>query len=158
MQQIFKNIFPELPGYSRIWIYSSDREFTGTERIYVKEKLQEFVDGWAAHGKGLLAAADVLFDRFIVLAVDEQKVRASGCSIDSSVRFIKELGGELNVDFFNRLKLYVVKDEEIKRIHIVDLKLHENDLLFDPMIADLNDFRNNWLIPVKESLLFKQMN
>lgn len=158
MQQIFKNIFPDLPGYSRIWIYSSDREITGTERIYVKEKLQEFVKGWAAHGKGLLATADVLFDRFILLAVDEQKVRASGCSIDSSVRFIKELGGELNVDFFNRLKLYVVKDEEIKRIHIADLKLHENDLLFDPMIADLNDFRENWLIPVKESLLYKQMN
>lgn len=157
MQRNFKDIFPGLPGYSRVWIYSADRELSGTEKIYTKEKLKEFVEGWAAHGKGLMAAADVLFDRFIILAVDEQQVRASGCSIDSSVRFIKELGSELNVDFFNRLKLYVVKDEEIKRIHIADLILHENDLLFDPMIADLNDFRNNWLIPVKESMLFKQM-
>lgn len=157
MQQTYNHIFPELPGNSRVWIYSADRELSGTEKVYVKEKLKEFVDGWGAHGKELMAAADILFDRFIVLAVDEQKVRASGCSIDSSVRFIKELGGELSVDFFNRLKLYIVQDHQIKRIHISELSLHEKDLLFDPMIADLNDFRANWLIEVKESMLFKQM-
>jgi hypothetical protein len=158
MLQNFNHIFPELPGYSRVWIYSSDRELDSTEGVYINEKIHDFIDGWAAHGKGLLATGQLLFDRFIVLAVDEQQVRASGCSIDSSVHFIKKLGTELNVDFFNRLKLYIVKDEKIKHIHISDLSLYPNDLVFDPMIADLNDFRNNWLIPVKDSILFKQMN
>ena len=40
-------------------------------------------------------------DKKIVLIADEEKATASGCSIDSSVKCIKSIGSQLNIDFFN---------------------------------------------------------
>jgi hypothetical protein len=149
-------IFPELPGNSKVWIYSSDKPLTQEQSDKVKLALNKFLSDWAAHGKGLFAKGDLLLDRFVVIAVDEEKVKASGCSIDSSVHFLKELGSLLKIDFFNRLKLYIVKDQEIKQIHISDLINHPSDLLFDPMMSDLQDFRLNWITKVENSILYKQ--
>lgn len=157
MQQTFNSLFPEFPGNSRIWVYSADRAFSGTELSFVKENVTAFIDDWAAHGKGLKATGDVLFDRFIVIAIDERLVPASGCSIDSSARFIKDLGAELKLDFFNRLKQYIVVENEIKRIHISELGNYPESNLFNPILTDLADFRNNWLVPTKESSLYRQL-
>ena len=124
--------------------------------LMAKRALAEFVSRWAAHGKKLSAQGDILLDRFVVLSIDESAVGASGCSIDSSVHFLKELGKQLSVDLFNRMKLYVLQGEEILHIHIADLPAYKGAMLFDPLITDLQDFRSNFLIPVESSMLFKQ--
>jgi hypothetical protein len=156
MQLSFKDVFAALPGSSRVWVFSSDRPLTEVEGLMAKRALAEFVSRWAAHGKKLSALGDILLDRFVVLSVDESTAGASGCSIDSSVHFLKELGNQLNVDLFNRMKLYVLQGDEIIRIHIADLPTYKDALLFDPLISDLEDFRTNFLIPVESSLLYKQ--
>jgi hypothetical protein len=156
MQLNFNSLFEGLPDSSKIWIYAANRPLDFEEAILVKNRINEFVKGWAAHGKPLSAQGDFLLNRFIILAADESVTSASGCSIDSSVHFIKDLGNLLKVDFFNRMKLYVLKGEEITQIHMADLTSHSEDLFFDPMMADLGDFRKNWLSPVKDSILFKQ--
>jgi hypothetical protein len=156
MQLNFNTIFEGLPDSSRIWIYSAGRVLTEDESLMAKEKINDFVNAWAAHGKPLSAQGDLLLNRFIVLAADETVTTASGCSIDSSVHFIKELGNLLRVDFFNRMKLYVLRGKEIVQIHMADLSAYGDDLFFDPMMADLGDFRENWIAPVKNSMLFAQ--
>jgi hypothetical protein len=156
MPQNYKEIFQDFGLSSRVWVYASNRALNSTESTFVQDEINEFVKQWATHGKELVAKGAVLFDRFIILAVDEKKVGASGCSIDSSVHFVKALGKELNVNFFDRLNLYIINDQEIKQIHISEMVNFAEWNLFDPMIANLEQLLNSWIVPVNESVLFPQ--
>jgi hypothetical protein len=88
-----------------------------------------------------------------VLVADESSTKASGCSIDSSVRFIKEIGSKLKIDFFNRLYVLIEKDGEFKRVHFSDLSEYTNWNLFNPMVKTLGEMRTNWIVPVQESAM-----
>jgi hypothetical protein len=156
MLQNYKEIFQDFNASSRLWVYASNRALNSTESAFVQDEINEFVKQWATHGKELVAKGAVLFDRFIILAVDEQKIGASGCSIDSSVHFVKALGKELDVNFFDRLNVYVTKDNQIERIHLSELANYGDWKLFDPMIANLEQLFNVWILPVNESVLFPQ--
>jgi hypothetical protein len=156
MLQNYKEIFQDFSLSSRVWVYASNRALSSTESTFVQDEINEFVKQWATHGKELVAKGAVLFDRFIILAVDEQKVGASGCSIDSSVHFVKALGKELDVNFFDRLNLYIIKEQEIKQIHISEMVNFADWSLFDPMIANVEQLVTSWIVPVKESVLFPQ--
>src|SRR3546814_18178135 len=52
-----------------------------------------------------------MYNRFIVVMVDETNSAASGCSIDSLHRFMKELEKALNIQLFDRLHI-AWKDQE----------------------------------------------
>lgn len=144
-------LFPHFPGSSRVWIYGADRFLNGTEEAFAKEQLDLFLRQWAAHGTELFADGMVLHHTFIVIVADEAKVKASGCSIDSSVRFIKDLGKELNIDFFNRLSVLVEKEGEMKRIHFSDLDTHKDWNVFNTTISILEDLRNGFSVPVLQT-------
>ncbi len=121
MQQIFKSLFPELPDSSRIWLHLANRKLVASEEQFLKEELTVFLDSWSAHGKRLQCNATLLYSQYLIFSVDENIESASGCSIDSSVRLMKQLGKELQVDFFNRLFILVSKETDIKRVHIQKL-------------------------------------
>jgi len=139
----FKDLFPELPDDSRVWIYSSNREMSPEESEIISENLIAFVATWATHGASLTARSTVVLNRFLIIAADENRLAASGCSIDSSVRFIKQLGQKFNIDLFDRLKVYVLRDGLISRIPYHELK-KDSDIYFDPLTDNLKDLRNNW--------------
>jgi hypothetical protein len=80
-----KDLNPE----SKLWLYQTNRPLNSTEITWLNEQLEEFTKQWAAHGNQLKAAGEVLNPYFVALAVDLTHENASGCSIDSSVRFIK---------------------------------------------------------------------
>ena len=113
--------------------------------------MKQFLPQWAAHGNSLFGDYSIEHDKFLILAVDESQAGASGCSIDSSVRFIKDLGAYLKIDFFNRLNMVIEEGGELEIIHISDLKDHPNAFVFNPMITNLSDLRENWKVRVEES-------
>ncbi len=152
----FNQLFPQLPDTSRVWLYVSDRPFDATESNYIQDVLSDFTQNkWATHGTKLMASGSVLMNQLVVLAVDEEVMNASGCSIDSSVRLMKQLGTELKVDFFNRLFVLISKESEIKRVHFQDLNQYAYWKLLNPMVSSLEEVRNRFLIDVKESNLFR---
>lgn len=156
MLQNFNQLFPQLPDTSRVWLYFSDRPFDATESNYIQDALSDFTQNkWATHGTKLMASGSVLLNQLVVLAVDEEVMNASGCSIDSSVRLMKQLGTELKVDFFNRLFVLISKESEIKRVHFQDLNQYADWKLLNPMVSSLEEVRNRFLIDVKESNLFR---
>ena len=152
----FNQLFPQLPDTSRVWLYVSDRPFDATESNYIQDVLSDFTQNkWATHGTKLMASGSVLMNQLVILAVDEEVLNASGCSIDSSVRLMKQLGTELKVDFFNRLFVLISKESEIKRVHFQDLNQYADWKLLNPMVSSLEEVRNRFLIDVKESNLFR---
>lgn len=152
-------------GESRVWVYQSERFFQENELSFLHYSLTKFMSEWAAHGAALSANYEIVESLFVVLAVDESKVAASGCSIDSSTRFIKSLEKELNLSLTNRLNVACVLDNDLKIYTIEKLKqaiasqdVQSADKYFDNTITKLSDLRNNWIKPLTEGWTNKFFN
>lgn len=142
-------LFESFPESSQVWVYAADRFLTEQQKAFALSNLKIFLSQWAAHGNELYSDGTILHDTFIVIVANEEKVKSSGCSVDSSVRFIKDLGKEIQVDFFNRLKVVIEKDGEYKHIHYNDRSEYSDWNMFNPMVKSLKELRESWLIPVE---------
>lgn len=142
--------FDQLENEAKVWSYQSDRLLTDTEVQWINEQLTPFLQEWAAHGTKLKAYGEVANHAHLLLAVDESDHHASGCSIDTSVRFIKQLEKELGVSFFNRLKMLTQSGNELVYVNYSDLgNLPEETLVFNNMVSNAGEFKNRWKVPVK---------
>ena len=101
----------DLPDNARVWVYTADRQLTDDEVERFSGDLQRFLRQWTAHRRELEAFGEVRHGRFVIVAVDESKAGASGCSIDASVRFLQEAGQRLAVDFFERMTFFADNGE-----------------------------------------------
>lgn len=157
----YRHLLPEdFAPESRVWLYQSSRQFSLSEALEMEELIGEFCSNWQAHGAGVKSYGNLFFGRFLVLMADESHTTVSGCSTDSSVRFVKALGERYGVDFFNRQHLaFVVRD----RIEVLPMNqatyafnngfLSGDTLYFNNLAATKQQLLENWLIPVKDSWL-----
>src|SRR5437763_7208263 len=98
----YKHLLPDnFSAQSRVWIYQSSRLFTLSEALNIESLLNKFSSEWRSHGSEVNAYANLFFGQFVLLMADERQAGVSGCSTDTSVRFIKQLGQDFHVDFFN---------------------------------------------------------
>jgi hypothetical protein len=141
-------ILNDFPETAKVWLYQSDRAFTTAEKITIEKQLSDFINEWAAHGTKLKAQGELVGDFHIVLAVDERVYGASGCSIDASVRFIKSLGDQFGIDFFNRMNFLVESDNGLKLVHFSELKNYPDAYFYQPLIQTVGELRSNWRIKV----------
>jgi len=156
MLQTFTNLSPK----ARIWVYQSNRKITKEEQLEIKKRSELFLRSWAAHGQDLLASAEILNDYFFIIATDESFNMASGCSIDTSFRFVQELGAELQIDFFNRSNLAFLTDGTISMVDMKDLKaeitngnITGQSEFFNNTIANKEELDSKWLVKAEESWL-----
>ena len=150
--------YNELPPHTRVWIYQSSRELSEKEAAEIKEKAAAFADQWTAHGQAMRAAVELLHDRFVVVFADESQAMASGCSIDASVRFIKQLEQEYNITLLDRMHVAYKKDGKLRTAHMNDFRdmlakgeASEDTIVFNNLVATKSDFDKGWEVPVKES-------
>lgn len=143
--------FDKLDKQAKLWSYQADRLLTDTEVQWVNEQLVPFLEDWAAHGTKLKAYGEVLNNAHLILAVDESAHNASGCSIDTSVRFIKQLEKELGISFFNRLKMLTWSEDGFKYVNYADLgNLPEETIVFNNTVTNVGEFNETWKLPVKK--------
>ena len=148
-----------LDNTSRVWIYQSDQEFTYDELDDAREDIMNFMTEWTAHSAELDCYGNIFHKRFLALFVDESKAHASGCSIDSSVRFVEMLGKKFGKNFFDRMTYaYMTPEEEILTIHHNDLPsayqsgtVSDSTFFFDNLVKDKGDFLKNWIKPLSSS-------
>ena len=152
------NTVSTLSDQTRIWIYQSSRKFTAEEVLDIKEQLQHFAQGWVSHNQALKAQGQLLYDQFVILMVDESQAGASGCSIDSSVSFVRRLQQQYGVDFFDRMTFAWKEGEEVRTAHKDEFarlyhegEINNETLVFDNLAATKADFDKAWLKPLGES-------
>src|SRR5690606_33711389 len=90
---------------ARVWIYQSNRPFNKKEEREIEEQLLHFYSQWLSHGDPVKGWGGLFFNQFIILIADEQDIKVSGCSTDSSVRVIKSLERQYNVQLFDRMTI-----------------------------------------------------
>lgn len=146
------------PENARVWIYAADKQVPEEITAAVYNKILAFTKEWSSHQQALKATGGLLHNYFIVFVVDDGYNKPGGCSIDSSVRFIRNLETELNIDFFNRNIFYYLQDEEVKSIRREDLPqalqdnlINDNTLFFDTLVQTKIQFQKEWLKEFKDS-------
>ncbi len=144
--------FEHFSERAKAWVYQSDRKFSDTEVEWINDQLPLFTSTWKAHGSQLNAAGSVVKNHFVCLAVEEDEASASGCSIDSSVRFIKSLEKELNCSFFNRLKMLIEENGELKYVAFSSLNEITPSFVFNNSIQTVGELRKKWRVPLSEYL------
>jgi hypothetical protein len=149
---------------SKAWVYMSNRPFNDSEAWEITEALKHFTKEWTAHGSHLNASGELLFNRFIVLMVDETMAGASGCSIDKSVHFIMSLGQQYEVDFFNRLLFAWKQGDTIQVSPLSALpQLYDNheisgeSIVFNNNVVTKKQFEESWMLPLRNSWMFARI-
>jgi len=144
---------------NKIWIYQADRFLSDKEVEEISASLHAFVETWAAHGSALAGKGYIKYNLFLILEVDETQAGVTGCSIDSSVRFIKELEQKFDVNFFDRMK--VSFKDATGTVRLVDRAAFEqllkqgevtaDTIVFNNLIQQGEELSTKWEVPFKES-------
>ncbi|MDO6518297.1 ABC transporter ATPase [Zobellia uliginosa] len=150
--------FNTLPDASRIWIYQANRSFTEAELAEIRNELNDFITEWTAHGSQLKAGYEIKYKRFIVLALDQSAVAASGCSIDASVHFIQHLEKKYNVELLDKMNVSYKQGEHIAYKSLIDFKkmakqkaVSKNTIVFNNLVANKQEYQEHWEVPAGES-------
>ena len=153
-----------MPDHARAWVYKAPRGLGQAEQKLVRELGAAFTDGWAAHGAPLDACVDVLHDRFVVIAVDEEQALASGCSIDKSIGFIKQLEYDLNLMLTDRMVIVFDQDDKVVSCRLQELPelLKENvitgdTMVYDDLVPTVGELRSRFHMPLREIWLSRYL-
>lgn len=150
--------FESLPEESKIWIYQSNRKFSEEEFAEIEKDLQVFVENWAAHGTSLEASFQLKYNRFIILAVDQEVQTATGCSIDSSVAFIQSLEKKYDVDLLDKMNVTFKLGEHVAHKPLIDFKkmakdkaVTANTIVFNNLVNNIAEYNESWEVPAADS-------
>ena len=156
--------FEELPDHARVWVYIADSRLSDDEVFALQHQVKDFCDKWEAHKQPVKAWGGILHNLFLVLVADEDFHPVSGCSIDSSVHFIREISKQIGVDFFNRTNIGVFNTDHwevypqpvvVDRIKIGEIA--PEDKLFNYRVADKAALMQHFSLPVSESWLARHI-
>jgi len=143
-----------LPDQSKVWIYQANRFTKPGETEEIQDKIINFTHHWLSHGEPVYSYGHLFHNRFLVLVADESN-HVSGCSIDSSVHFIQNLGAQHGIDFFDRLNLLYFKNEDIESIPFASVKnaihdglITDETLVFNNLVKTKEEFLKSWVTPL----------
>ncbi|MFH6769155.1 ABC transporter ATPase [Gaetbulibacter aquiaggeris] len=150
--------FNTLPDESRVWIYQASRSFTDQEIEEIQSRLIEFIQNWTAHGGDLESGYCIKYKRFIVLGLNQNLNHATGCSIDASVHFIQQLEKDFSVDLLDKMNVSYKQGEFIAYKTLTDFRkmaqekaVSKNTIVFNNLVNNIAEFKENWEVPASES-------
>ncbi|REG88390.1 hypothetical protein [Algoriphagus antarcticus] len=146
--------FKDMSEDSRVWVYQATRQFSEQEKELITSKLSIFCDGWNTHGNRMPTSFQILEEQILVLAVDESGLGASGCSIDSSVRTLRELENELQNNITDQGKVtFKSRSGEITVAPALGIKskvtsgeIDSQTLVINPQVQSKKDLESVWIL------------
>ena len=150
--------FENLPEESKIWIYQSNRKFYDEEIAEIDADLRSFIENWSAHGTGLEASYQIKYNRFIILAVNQEIQSATGCSIDDSVRLIQNIESKYKVDLLDKMNVTFKLGDHVAHKPLSEFKkmakekaVSENTVVFNNLVNTVGEYSEFWEVPASES-------
>jgi hypothetical protein len=148
----------EFSQHSRVWVYQSDKKLSDHEVQQIQQELDNFTTSWTAHNNQLKAKGEVRYNRFLILIVDESQAGASGCSIDKSVHFMKQLEQHFGINLFDRFNLAYREGKEVlslPRHAFEDMlkqgKINTETIVYNNMVQNVAELETKWEVPFKNS-------
>jgi hypothetical protein len=152
-------VLQNYPANARVWIYQSNRNLLPHEVEAIQNAGNNFVAEWNAHGAAMKSAFLILYNRFLVLVADESAVKASGCSIDSSVRLIRQVEQAFGIQLLDRLNLAyrnssgevcsLQMDEFRKKIETGEIT--GDTIVFNNLAETVGQMKTEWEVAASKS-------
>ncbi len=99
-----------IPPHARLWFYNIPRLLSDHEIARFESLRGEFLQDWNTHGKSNHGDVWLIENRLLVVIGWNEFESISGCSIDKSVAFIRQLSEFFQVDLMDRMWVYFEKD------------------------------------------------
>ncbi|MBJ6145845.1 hypothetical protein [Hymenobacter sp. BT559] len=152
--------FDHLPPQARVWIYQASRPLDEAELVQVLPRLAAFAEEWTSHGRQLAASAQFLHRQFLVIGLDEAMAGASGCSIDASVRFVRELEQRLGVDLLEKSRMAFLNEGQLQLLSRRELReaitagqITADTPYFNNTLTTKDELANSWPAPAGQTWL-----
>lgn len=147
--------FNTLPSKSRVWVYQSSRIFSDNEITKIRAVIEPFLSHWQRHGQDLTASYKIIYNQFLVIAVNDE---VSGCSIDASMHLIRQIEKEFRIDLTDKLQIAFRYGSNINIVSLTDFKRYigqnkitPNTIVFNNMVDTIEGLQKNWEVPAKDS-------
>jgi hypothetical protein len=89
----------------------------------------------------------------------------SGCSTDGSVRLVKSLERQYDVNFFDRMMLTFLVNSKAEMLPFSQVQyaidkgyINQDTPVFNNIVTTRKELEDNWLVPMKESWLSGKVN
>jgi len=150
--------FDQLPSDARLWVYGINRTLTDQEATQIQEQLKAFLAQWTAHQQTLEASCLLPYNAFLILALNENRAAASGCSIDASVHFLKHLEQDFQVRLFDRTLVTYKRANKIEQLSLAEFKTKAKEgsitastVVFNNLVETKEAFESAWETPASLS-------
>lgn len=147
-----------LPENAKVWIYPSNRKFYDTEVPKLHEKIEAFIAGWKSNSQTFQVSYKLMYNRFIVLIVNDSESSLAPKDIDDSVNFIMQLQNEYNVELLDKMNVCFKQGKYVQYKELKDFKkllkdkaLTSKTIVFDNLVTTKEEFENFWEVPIYES-------
>lgn len=150
----------QLDGAARVWTYIAHRPLSPAEQDTVRAALAAFTQDWTSHNQALYAKGELFAERVVLLVVDETRsAHVGGCSIDTSVRFLRHLGEQLGVDWFDRMifgwqdadgQYQFAPRAEFARL-VNTTQIGPDTLVINTLADTKRAVQAEWLVPFRQS-------
>lgn len=151
----------EIHETAKVWVYQSNRNLTVEEVVKIDAIIENFVINWQSHQIPVKGYGKTYYNRFIVFFADETSTLVSGCSIDSSVKVVKQIESEFKITCFDRMQICIENENIIESIHFTTIKdaiksgkINQNSFIFNNLVANKKEWEQNWRQPVLQSKYF----
>lgn len=153
------DLFEDIPDNARLWVIAADRTLSNDEQGRVSDLLTSFFSRWKSHGRDVIGRATVLHDRFIVIAAYVPGSDVSGCGIDSSVRELDSIAGEIGFDRVPVLDILYHNGRQVRSVDRATFaalarsgEVSKNTAVFDTSLSSVADWKKGrFERPISES-------
>jgi hypothetical protein len=143
-------LFPDLPDAARCWVHTAATPMTEATAETLEGRMEDFIEGWASHGRSVTGRVAVLENRFLVLAATLPNGSISGCGIDGAVHAIEEAAADLQIDWMPALHVaYRGRDGSVEtvsrptfRSRVEEGEITAETPVFDPSVTELGEVRS----------------
>jgi hypothetical protein len=152
--------FPQVPDQARVWVFGASQPVLGSDADRLLTGVDAFLRGWHAHGIPVVGSRDWVYDRFLMVAADEEASGVSGCSIDALFRTLKAGEGALGVTLLDSSLVFYRDTEaaiqcasrgEFRELVTVGEVIGET-IVFDNTVGRVGGVRRGeWERPLRES-------
>ena len=151
--------FDALPLDGRLWVFGAERALDADEEALVLAEVDQFLEGWKAHGVPLRGARTMREGRFLMVGVDASGVPPSGCSIDAMVRSLRELEARLGVGLADHGPVYYrANSGEVRRVGRGEFRrlaeageVGPHTRVLDTTLTHIGSLEEGWERPARET-------
>lgn len=152
--------FSMVPDAARVWVFGASQPLLGGEAERLLTGVDAFLRGWHAHGVAVVGSCDWVYDRFLMVAADEEASGVSGCSIDSLFRTLKAGESQLGVSLLDSsLVFYRDAEQAVQsadraafRALVSGGEVDGSTIVFDNTVGRVGKIRQGeWERPLRES-------